>query len=287
MRPTGRVRSRPRWSRPWPPRRTRTPGRWWPECRDWSAHGDARAVRVRHGDRRVRRGWRPVRGGADPPAARRAAAPGALRPGGAPRAAPGGRRVRADGRQAWAARALGELRATRAHIPAPAVPTPPRISLSTLTPQERRVAEAVASGASDRQAAAELFLSPRTVAYHLSSVYRKLGISSRAALATRLAQARSGHPPRRSWAWRHNVGAAVDAPCRRAGLWRPGTRRGPLCQRPVDRVVVSGRDTVTWHPWPTAVSRSTLPPCSATIAATIDRPSPDPPSARERAASAR
>ena len=52
------------------------------------------------------------------------------------------------------------------------------------------MAEAVASGASDRQVAAELFLSPRTVAYHLSSVYRKLGISSRAALAARLAQAR-------------------------------------------------------------------------------------------------
>ena len=59
----------------------------------------ARAVRVRHGDRRVRRGWRPVRGGADPTAARRAAAPGALCPSGAPRAAPGGGRVRADGGQ--------------------------------------------------------------------------------------------------------------------------------------------------------------------------------------------
>lgn len=99
------------------------------------------------------------------------------------------------GARAWAARALGELRATRAHIPAQAVPTSASDPLSTLTPQERRVAEAVAGGASDRQVAAELFLSPRTVAYHLSSVYRKLGISSRAALATRLAQARSGHPP--------------------------------------------------------------------------------------------
>ena len=96
------------------------------------------------------------------------------------------------GARAWAARALGELRATRAHIPAPDVPTTASDLLSTLTPQERRVAEAVASGASDRQAAAELFLSPRTVAYHLSSVYRKLGISSRAALAARLAQGTIG-----------------------------------------------------------------------------------------------
>ena len=99
------------------------------------------------------------------------------------------------GAGAWAARALGELRATGAHIPAQDVPTSASDLLSTLTPQERRVAEAVASGASDRQVAAELFLSPRTVAYHLSSVYRKLGISSRAALAARLAQTRSRHPP--------------------------------------------------------------------------------------------
>ncbi len=92
------------------------------------------------------------------------------------------------GPQAWAARALGELRATRASVP---TRTPdPRVAdpLAGLTPQERRVAEAVATGASDRQVAAELFLSPRTVAFHLSAVYRKLGISSRAALAARLAR---------------------------------------------------------------------------------------------------
>ncbi len=99
------------------------------------------------------------------------------------------------GARAWAARALGELRATRAHIPAEAVPTSASDLLSTLTPQERRVAEAVAGGASDRQVAAELFLSPRTVAYHLSSVYRKLGISSRSSLAARLAQSRSRPKP--------------------------------------------------------------------------------------------
>jgi DNA-binding CsgD family transcriptional regulator len=54
------------------------------------------------------------------------------------------------------------------------------------------VAEAVATGASDRQVAADLFLSPRTVAFHLSSVYRKLGLSGRASLAARLAQASPG-----------------------------------------------------------------------------------------------
>lgn len=99
------------------------------------------------------------------------------------------------GARAWTERSLGELRATRAHIPAPDVPTSAPDLLSTLTPQERRVAEAVATGSSDRQVAAELFLSPRTVAYHLASVYRKLGVSNRAALAARLAQAGSARPP--------------------------------------------------------------------------------------------
>ena len=86
----------------------------------------------------------------------------------------------------WQARALGELRATRAAVPEP-TPHP----LSRLTPQERRVAEAVAAGGTDRQVAAELFLSARTVGYHLASVYRKLGVTNRTALAAYLAQERS------------------------------------------------------------------------------------------------
>jgi DNA-binding CsgD family transcriptional regulator len=52
-----------------------------------------------------------------------------------------------------------------------------------LTLQERQVAEIVAAGATNREAAAELFLSPRTVEYHLRNVFSKLGISSRAELA--------------------------------------------------------------------------------------------------------
>ena len=58
-----------------------------------------------------------------------------------------------------------------------------------LTPQERSVAEAAASGRSNREVAESLFLSPRTVEYHLSSVYRKLGVHGRSALAHRLASA--------------------------------------------------------------------------------------------------
>jgi DNA-binding CsgD family transcriptional regulator len=93
----------------------------------------------------------------------------------------------------WYARAVAELRATRAAVPKP-TPDP----WSGLTPQERRVAEAVAAGGTDRQVAADLFLSARTVGYHLASIYRKLGVNNRTALAARLAQARtaveSGQP---------------------------------------------------------------------------------------------
>lgn len=51
-----------------------------------------------------------------------------------------------------------------------------------LTPGERRVAEHAAAGLSNKQIAAELFIAPKTVEMTLSSVYRKLGIRSRAAL---------------------------------------------------------------------------------------------------------
>jgi DNA-binding NarL/FixJ family response regulator len=55
-----------------------------------------------------------------------------------------------------------------------------------LTPREVEVLGLVAEGLTNPQVAQKLFLSPRTVQRHLNSVYRKLGVSSRAA-ATRLA----------------------------------------------------------------------------------------------------
>jgi DNA-binding NarL/FixJ family response regulator len=57
-----------------------------------------------------------------------------------------------------------------------------------LTAQEERVARAEARGATTREIAAELFLSPKTVEFHLGRVYRKLGVRSRAALGTALAE---------------------------------------------------------------------------------------------------
>jgi DNA-binding CsgD family transcriptional regulator/tetratricopeptide (TPR) repeat protein len=78
----------------------------------------------------------------------------------------------------WAERARGELRATGETARKRDVST-----LETLTPQERRVARLVADGASNKDVAAQLFLSSRTVEYHLGKVFTKLGVASRVELA--------------------------------------------------------------------------------------------------------
>lgn len=59
---------------------------------------------------------------------------------------------------------------------------------TTLTASELRVAELVASGMTNRDVAATLFISPKTVEFNLSRIYRKLGIRSRAQLNGRLAE---------------------------------------------------------------------------------------------------
>ena len=54
---------------------------------------------------------------------------------------------------------------------------------SRLTPQELQIALTVVRGATNKQAAAQLFLSPKTIEKHLGSVYGKLGVRSRTELA--------------------------------------------------------------------------------------------------------
>jgi DNA-binding CsgD family transcriptional regulator len=78
----------------------------------------------------------------------------------------------------WAERARVELRASgqtaRKRDPS---------TRNTLTTQELQIARFVAEGHTNREVAAQLFLSPRTIDFHLRNVYRKLGITSRTALA--------------------------------------------------------------------------------------------------------
>jgi DNA-binding CsgD family transcriptional regulator len=57
-----------------------------------------------------------------------------------------------------------------------------------LTPQEHEISELAASGLTNKQIGAQLYLSPRTVSAHLYRVFPKLGISSRAALRDALAR---------------------------------------------------------------------------------------------------
>jgi DNA-binding CsgD family transcriptional regulator len=84
---------------------------------------------------------------------------------------------RALGAVPWAERAEAELRATGE--------TARKREISAaqqLTPQELQIAGLVTGGLTNKEIAAQLFLSPRTVDYHLRKVFTKLGIGSRADL---------------------------------------------------------------------------------------------------------
>jgi DNA-binding CsgD family transcriptional regulator len=60
-------------------------------------------------------------------------------------------------------------------------------TIDDLTPQELQVATTIVAGNTTRETAAQLFLSPKTVEYHLRNAYRKLGVRSRDELAEALA----------------------------------------------------------------------------------------------------
>jgi DNA-binding CsgD family transcriptional regulator len=64
----------------------------------------------------------------------------------------------------------------------------PDYGWASLTSSERSVAEIIAEGATNREAAARLFLSRHTIDFHLRQIFRKLGIRSRVALARLVVQ---------------------------------------------------------------------------------------------------
>lgn len=84
------------------------------------------------------------------------------------------------GAAAWAEQVVNELRAAGARRRVPRD--------GTLTAQELRVAAGVLRGASNREIAAELFLAPKTIEFHLRQINRKLGTHSRSQLAATLAR---------------------------------------------------------------------------------------------------
>ena len=94
------------------------------------------------------------------------------------------------GAAAFAERARIELRATGGHARQQTAETP-----DTLTAQEALIARLAGDGASNPEIAAQLFISPATVAYHLRKVFTKLGISSRSQLASALPARQGAAPP--------------------------------------------------------------------------------------------
>jgi DNA-binding CsgD family transcriptional regulator len=78
----------------------------------------------------------------------------------------------------WAERAAAELRAS-----GETVRKRDESAEAVLTPQERQVAQLVRTGLSNKDVAAQLFVSPRTVDFHLRNVFAKTGVTSRGELA--------------------------------------------------------------------------------------------------------
>jgi DNA-binding CsgD family transcriptional regulator len=93
----------------------------------------------------------------------------------------------------WAARARAELARISGRTAGP----------EDLTPTERQVAELVASGRTNKEVAAELFVTVRAVESNLTKAYAKLGVRSRTELATRLGPAAPApaSPPARRPGW--------------------------------------------------------------------------------------
>jgi DNA-binding NarL/FixJ family response regulator len=87
------------------------------------------------------------------------------------------------GARTWADQARGELRRIGGRTN----------SQEELSETEQRIVDLVVAGLKNREIAERLFLSPDTIAWNLSRVYRKFGVNSRTQLAAKLAQSPEVH----------------------------------------------------------------------------------------------
>ena len=126
------------------------------------------------------------------------------------------------GARLWLAKARSELRRIGGRT----------ASEGQLSETERRIVELVVAGRRNREVAAELSLSPNTVAWNLSKVYRKLGVSSRTELAAHISCSPTRVNPQVHAVVRRGAARHRGARCRRTS-WSaicrdataPGSRR--------------------------------------------------------------
>ncbi|MFI6057723.1 LuxR C-terminal-related transcriptional regulator [Streptomyces sp. NPDC051286] len=86
----------------------------------------------------------------------------------------------------WIERATAELRAAGVAVADSAAPE----AVADLTPQELQIAQLAAEGLTNRDIGARLYLSPRTIGFHLHKIFPKLGITGRTQLRDVLGPAR-------------------------------------------------------------------------------------------------